>query len=293
MSDSREAAETSQTNAAPTANISDHNAPGLPTVHQAETLIGYVAQRGIQSPAVSELCQRIAGQAKTAALGIEAITAYTEISKLTAPVSGASILDSEKVDYFVRRLQRWTIIILVLVLTNGAMGIWIGNNPKLENSNFFWLSHLQTLLEYPSPFLWGALGSCVYLLKRFSDLAEARQFDEDSLHGWGTRIMLGAILGGIIQFIYDPKSFTTAGVTLNANALGFLSGVGVKLVYGAIEKTITALSGAMNLDAVKTGGTGAGADATSQFLAEQMAKETDEAKRKALLELIEKWRAPK
>lgn len=107
------------------------------------------------------------------------------------------------------------------------------------------------VLDYLSPFLWGAMGSCVYLLKIFSDLAESHTFNENKLQGWGTRITLGAVLGGVIQFVYDLSVFINGSLKLDANAIGFLPGVGVKVVYGALEKTIESLSALMNLDSIK------------------------------------------
>ena len=48
-----------------------------------------------------------------------------------------------------------------------------------------------------------------------------------------SRIWLGAILGVLNLVIYDPASPTTRKVNLDGNAVAFLTGIGVKVVYGA------------------------------------------------------------
>ncbi|MBI3715459.1 MAG: hypothetical protein HY255_05650 [Betaproteobacteria bacterium] len=210
-------------------------ASSLPTVEHAEALIRYTSERGIQPPALQTLCDLLdkqrspedSARSLQMPLNSSSVVAYADLSKSVAPITGASIVDSENVDKIVRPLLFWTLAFVFLALYIGALSAWVDVHPNEEdNPGINWLYQLQVWLEYPAPFLWGALGSCVYLLKRYTDLAEARQFDEDSLQGWGTRIILGAILGGIIQYIYDSKTFTNAGINLNANALGFLCGIG-------------------------------------------------------------------
>lgn len=273
----------------------------LPTVEHGEALIRYASERGVQSPALETLCKLLDEKrpkedpdcsALQEPLDTASIVAYAELSKSVAPITGASIVDSENVDRLVRPLLWWTLIFVFLALFLGALSAWVDVHPNEEdNPGINWLYQLQIWLEYPAPFLWGALGSCVYLLKRYTDLAEARQFDEDSQQGWGTRIILGAILGGIIQYIYDAKTFTNAGINLNANALGFLCGIGVKVVYGALEKTIAAISNAMNLDSVKKA-TPSNKEAMTAFLTEQMA-DPDPSRRKVISDLLDKWHARK
>ena len=276
-------------------------ASSLPTVEHAEALIRYASERGLQPPALETLCQLVKQQrspedspcdALQKPLDTASIVAYAELSKSVAPITGASIVDSENVDRMVRPLLIFTLVFVFLALFIGALSAWVDAHPNEED--VVWLDvvyKIQIFLEYPAPFLWGALGSCVYLLKRYTDLAEARQFDEDSQQGWGTRIILGAILGGIIQYIYDAKTFTNAGINLNANALGFLCGIGVKVVYGALEKTIAAISNAMNLDSVKKA-TPSNKEAMTAFLTEQMA-DPDLSRRKVISDLLDKWHARK
>lgn len=107
------------------------------------------------------------------------------------------------------------------------------------------------VLNNLSPFFWGGLGACVYLMKRLTDLAGDRAFDRKQMQGWQTRILLGAILGAVIQYIYSPTKIAETGVSIDLKALAFLTGLGVKVVYGAIEKTLDVLAQKMNLSAIR------------------------------------------
>lgn len=217
---------------------------------------------------------------------------YSKLAKLTFPVSGRTLIQTdEKYDSAVLPLKLFTMLFLFLAIGNEVLKAWLGDMPEPEEGWLLVLINFRRyVLDYCTPFFWGALGSMAYLLKRLSDFAEERTFDYSSSHGWTTRIFLGAMLGGVIQFIYDPSVFVNAdaGFKLNANALGFLTGVGVKVVYGAIEKTIDTLASKMNLDAIRT--TKSDTASIRVYLNDQLAntnRETEPEKRKLLLALLD------
>jgi len=271
------------------ASSTDATASGLSlTTNHAAALVGYVADKGIQSDSIVELCRKIARfKSVKVPLPCDMLGEYIALSKLVTPITGVSLVDSANVDQIVKPVRVLTYLILGIVLLNVMLSAWFVDIAEPEEGPLWWVLQTQRyVLEVVAPFLWGALGSCVYLLKRYSDLAEARIFDEDSMQGWGTRILLGAILGGVVQYLYDSSVFTSSGLRLDANALGFLSGIGVKVVYGAIEKTISALGEAMNLDAVRKAPTRE--NAVRKFLADAMAEETDADKRQVLADLLKK-----
>jgi hypothetical protein len=259
----------------------------VPTVEEALALVGYAAQRGVKSEHVTALAASVNGQPPENRIPDTALEPYIALTQLLTPVSGGSLVDSANVDRIIRPVRATTYIILAVTLIHGMLSTWFSDIPEPEEGFLATAIQWQRyVLDFAAPFLWGALGSCVYLLKRFADFAETRTFDEDSLQGWGTRILLGAILGGVVQFLYDSSVFTTSGLRLDANALGFLSGVGVKVVYGAIEKTIAALGEAMNLEAVRTGP--AREDALKKFLAQALASESDPDKRAVIAGLLDR-----
>ena len=59
------------------------------------------------------------------------------------------------------------------------------------------------------------------------------------------------MLGAIVVTIFDSSTFTEAGVNLEDSAIAFLAGLGVKVVYGAIERTVETLASKLNLDALR------------------------------------------
>ncbi|MFN0298805.1 MAG: hypothetical protein ACKVQU_00470 [Burkholderiales bacterium] len=259
----------------------------MPTVEQALALTGYATQKGMRSEHIAALCGKVRGQPPKKPIECEALTDYAAVAQLVAPVSGASVVDSTNVDGIIKPVRWTTYFVLAVTLIHGMLNAWFGDLPEPEEGPLAVAYQVQRYaLDFASPFFWGGLGSCVYLLKRYGDLAEDRLFDEDSMQGWGTRILLGSILGGVVQFLYDSSVFTASGLHLDANALGFLSGVGVKVVYGAIEKTISALGEAMNLDAVRKAP--AREDALRKFLAIALADETDATKRAVIAGLLDK-----
>lgn len=183
----------------------------------------------------------------------ETVILYARLSQLTAPVNGRTLMETEeKFKRAVFPLHVWTLLILAIVILNEVLKLWFADMEQPEEGALLHLIEWRGyILDVCSPFLWGALGSCIWLLKRLSDIAEGRCFDRAISRGWTTRILLGGVLGGIIQYLYDPQVFVTGTFKLGASALGFLTGVGVKVVYGAIEKSIEILTQKLNLDQKK------------------------------------------
>ncbi len=94
------------------------------------------------------------------------------------------------------------------------------------------------ILTYLSPFLWGGLGACVYLVKRLADARANLQFERQRFQGLSARIGLGALLGAVVVLIYGEENFTQSEFNLDANTLAFFVGVGVRVFYSLIESTI-------------------------------------------------------
>lgn len=238
-----------------------------------DALIALEAREHSERLSTSEGGQPSGLEGETAAqLRTRVLVLYAKLNALTLPVSGRSLLETE--EHFgptVRPLHVAALGILFIVLTNEVLELWWAD---LLGADTGWLPIATDARRYIfdiwTPFLWGALGSMVYILKRLNDLAEERLFDRSSSRGWITRILLGAILGGAVQYIYDPKLFSEEGFKLGASAIGFLTGVGVKVVYGAIEKTVQTLADKMNLDSVKRDDTDTAS--IKRYLSEQLIK---------------------
>lgn len=292
--------------------IEDETNP-IVSLQEVKELIRYSAAHGIDKipdPDKSELASQLDGKTILAELTdlttewersgkledhefSKLVLLYSKLNLFTPEhVTGKTLCDSLKVDDAteeIRQITWW--VIFPLILLNVFLEGWFKDQPEPEQWQgflYYLLCFQRYILDYINPFLWGAMGSCVYLLKVFSDLAENYKFNEDKLQGWGTRITLGAILGGVIQFIYDKTAFGNSGMNLDANAIGFLTGVGVKVVYGGLEKTIEKLSTFMNLESIKTVKTDTAP--IRRYLNEQIVKlgdsDQDKTKRLIIQELI-------
>jgi hypothetical protein len=217
------------------------------------------------------------------------LSQYSRLTKLTEGINGRNLLHGR---HLVRETLFFLLVTLVIFGTSIsalAYGAWIADQTPADDPFLpLWAAHA---IQYFAPFAWGALGSCVYILKRISDEAAANRFDPDRFQGWQTRALLGAVLGGTITYVIDPTAFTSA--QLNDTAIAFLAGLGTKIVYGGFERMIALLAEKLNLDAV------AKAKLKPSAIAEFLAKEvsntdptTQPEKYKVLVELLQSREQP-
>jgi len=209
---------------------------------------------------------------------------YSQLTKLADNVNGRNLLHGR---HLMRETQEFllvTLLFFVASIAALAYGAWLADETPADDPWLpAWAAHT---IQYFAPFGWGALGSCVYILKRISDEAAANRFDPDRFQGWGTRALLGAVLGGTITYVIDPAAFGTANLSLTA--IAFLAGLGTKVVYGGLERMIALLSEKMNLDAIAKVQTKGGA--ISEFLAKEITKtdpDKEPEKYKLLVKLLE------
>ncbi len=213
---------------------------------------------------------------------------YKALVTLTYPITGKTILGGYNSRKYLRRIGTLAFVLLLIILFDGFTDVYLNDIDAGEEGWQYWLKIIQNdFINIMIPFVWGALGSCVYLMKLLSDLYQTQTFDADKFHGSSTRILLGAILGGFVQYIYSPESFTSESLTLDANAMAFLTGVGVKVFYGALEKLIAELAKLLKLpsDFPKQ------QQSINEFLLQQLESleaESDSAKVEYLHELMDK-----
>lgn len=284
-------------------------------LEEVKSLLKYAAERGLDQDgsiikplylavqrfeAGSQSTQQAAGAPLSSQdeLRAEILRMYSQLTRLTIPVTGRTLVQTaQNFKSATRPLKFFGFVFLALVVGNEVLKAWLGDVPEPEEGWVLQLLNFRRyVLDYCVPFLWGALGSIAYLLKRLSDIAEERTFDYSTAQGWAARIFLGAILGGVVQYLYDSSVFINpeAGLKLSASALGFLTGVGVKVVYGAIEKTIETLGEKMNLNAIKTSKSDTASIRT--YLNAELVKtdkDTQSDKRTVLLELLDELKEPK
>ena len=176
-------------------------------------------------------------------LAAEVGQTYRNLIRLSYPVTGRTLLDTARYNAtgLFSGLGMTTLIITLILIFDHFTEIWVANHPDPQDDSFSSvLAIMETnIFKVVTPFLWGALGSCVYLLKKIGDLRKNKAFELSQFQGWFSRVFLGAILGGIFTFLYDSSSLNLGtGIKFSAVALAFLIGVGVKVFYGFIEQII-------------------------------------------------------
>jgi hypothetical protein len=225
-------------------------------------LVDYTIREGKDQDVavVGLLMEELAAHSENRRPSLETLHLYAKLCVLTRLVNGRTLRETTTKNLVwgaFGGISAYTLLFLTLALGAEILSTFFADFPAPEKgaASYPWFLLYQYGLDPLRPLFWGGLGSCVFLLKRLSDFAADSTYTRDKIHGWNTRILLGAVLGGILQYIFVPKVQAGGGteaVQLGANAVAFLAGVGVKVVYGAIEKTVDLLADKLNLSSLRT-----------------------------------------
>jgi len=110
----------------------------------------------------------------------------------------------------------------------------------------------RTLVELLTPWLYGGLGSCVYLLRSAHMYIYQRTFDVRRKPEYFNRILLGAMSGGaIILFVNQIAGDEGTVIQLGSAALGFLAGYSTDFLFSTIERVISAILPRVSLDTIQ------------------------------------------
>lgn len=236
------------------------------SVEEVRELLLFAARRGIEGTEqlVKALHDHVAeyedakDDASKRAAEKKVFDDYVKLCAVTFPslgVNGRTLVDSRHHYAETAKVLAVGGVFLVCALGTQVLTLWFADVVEPEEGFTLWFIEFHRYaLNYLNPFFWGGLGACVYLIKRLSDEIGSFRFDSRQFKGWFTRIMLGAVLGAAVVFIFDPDLFsdeTGKPLQLSTNVIAFLTGVGVKVVYGAIERTIETLGEKLNLAAVR------------------------------------------
>lgn len=240
---------------------------GALTVDEVQALLLYVANYGIEGVdcslakslyiALNNYLEKKADpQAKAEELtnlSAEVFSAYCAIARSTykaGRVNGRTVRDSTRPLRSLGWVLTTTIGFFLLVLVTQFYGPILDS---LENNYFEDPSLTRTLLEvignqiipYIEPFFWGGLGACIFLLKSYNDKMAGMALDTTRLPGYSARIALGAILAVVVvNVFYSPLPSAQSGgaIVVTKDAVAFLVGLGVRVIYGAFEKLVDTLS---------------------------------------------------
>lgn len=230
----------------------------METISTAEVtaLIKYASEHGIgaETNELSDLTDALYNFHKDKTIEAHKLVLknYTSLVRLTKPKHGRILLENSRTYMYMKAPIVLTIVLIVLMATSEVLGNWLADQPEPEGGWLWRIFIVQRyVLDYLAPFLWGAIGACVYLLKHLYDIARDGSFDSTKFHGWYIRVILGSILGGVVYYLYNIDEIDENSVNIDAKALAFFTGVGVKVIYGGIERTILLIGEKLNLDAVR------------------------------------------
>jgi hypothetical protein len=171
------------------------------------------------------------------------LLAYSRLTALTGEVTGRSLIDCEKSDNRLMEIAGITLISAAIATAMSALSV---THPVVTASAPP-ASPWPNVILYTGLFFWGAFGSGLYLLKSLYDRVADGSFDTRLLQGHRTRILLGASLAAVMPRLFNLGA---DGVNVDAVAVAILTGLGVKVIYGAIENLIDALADRFNLGSV-------------------------------------------
>jgi len=110
----------------------------------------------------------------------------------------------------------------------------------------------RTFFELMTPWAYGGVGACVYLLRSAHVFIYQRCFDVRRKPEYFNRILLGAVAGGaILLFVNQITEDDGTVVHLSSAALGFLAGYNTDFLFSTIERVSAALLPKVGIDSVQ------------------------------------------
>lgn len=138
-------------------------------------------------------------------------------------------------------IHLWVITGLVVVsilLVEWYEKSYSGVAPDLKN-------FIDVLVRFIAPFIYGSLGSCVYLLRVTETRLRHRDFDSTRIPEHWNRLVLGTLCGGAIILVLEQtiESVSTVnGVPVTAALVGFLAGYSVDFLFDIVDRLIEGIT---------------------------------------------------
>jgi len=102
-------------------------------------------------------------------------------------------------------------------------------------------TYLYTLFTHLTPFMYGAFGASVFLLRQAETQLRERTFDPRRLPEFRNRLVLGTLSGGAIVLLYSSGGITETNVKITEAALGFIGGYSIDLLFSLLDRVVNAL----------------------------------------------------
>jgi hypothetical protein len=144
---------------------------------------------------------------------------------------------------FTRRLWAVSIAFLVFIL----FSTWFQNILALKANDEY--AYWRIAVELLTPWSYGGLGACVYLLRSAHTYIAERTFDVHRKPEYYNRILLGVMAGGSILLLVDHLTNDEGQIVqLSSAALGFLAGYNTDFLFKAIERITAAILPKVGID---------------------------------------------
>jgi hypothetical protein len=170
---------------------------------------------------------------------------------------------------FTRQLWAWSIGFMAFII----LSTWYLYVMAVVGDTRTYLTS-RVILELLTPWAYGGLGACVYLLRSAHIYIAARSFDVHRKPEYYNRILLGVMAGGAILLFVDHLTNDEGQIVqLSSAALGFLAGYNTDFLFKAIERVTAAILPKVGIDTVQKAG-----PATTPVDINDLAQRMDKAK---------------
>jgi len=153
-----------------------------------------------------------------------------------------------------RRLWAWTFLFVLAAFIGETLEKILTQYYPLDEETGFSISLLyvlSTIFKDLTPFMYGGIGSLVFLLKSCHEYIHKREFDPKRIPEYSNRILLGVVSGGII-ILFIQQIPTEQGILhISGAALGFLAGYSTDFLFQTIERVIAALLPKVGVETLK------------------------------------------
>jgi len=253
-----------------------------PQITDALLLLQYAVGHGVKKadgqPIPQEIVKTIEQTASKLKLGGKALTlsvseresfefAYYELAAALAPVTADTLRATAgtrpgenrgfwarifQPDSAARRFSRelWFVSLFLAIFVVGS-NVYLQVKASEGDTDKYIVC--RTILELLVPWMYGALGACVYLLRSAHIYIYQRTFDVRREPEYFNRMLLGAISGGaIILFVNNIVGDDGSVIQLGSAAIGFLAGYNTDLLFAAMERVTNALLPKIGIETVQS-----------------------------------------
>lgn len=115
--------------------------------------------------------------------------------------------------------------------------VWAVEHSDMFNS----ATYLYSLVNALIPFMYGAFGASVFLLRQAETQLRERTFDPRRLPEFRNRLVLGTLSGGAIVLLYSSGGVAETDIKITEAALGFIGGYSIDLLFSLLDRIVNAL----------------------------------------------------